>query len=311
MIAVLLNSYIAILALFVWLKVIPFNMFWKISPVVVLLALLFGLFIPMGWGAPSGPVALIRNSVQIIPSVSGEVIDIPATANVPLRAGDVLFRIDPTTYKAQVEAIDAQLKFAELRLSQMSELYARDAGRRFDVEQRQSEVDQLKAQLDGAKWNLEKTTVVAPADGYVTNLTLRKGARVTGQSPVMAFIDTSEVLLGAEIAQVDARYIATGQKAEVTFKTFPGQVYTGRVETVLQAIATGQAAVSGLAVTPSEIQSAPFVVRIKLDDSALAARLPAGSTGVAAIFTDHVKASHVIRQVLLRQIAITNFVNPL
>jgi len=310
-IAVLLNSYIVILALFVWLKVIPFNMFWKISPVVVLLALLFGLFIPMGWGAPSGPVALISNSVQIIPSVSGEVIDIPVTANVPLRAGDVLFRIDPTTYKAQVEAIDAQLKFAELRLSQMSELYARDAGRRFDVEQRQSEVDQLKAQLDGAKWNLEKTTVVAPADGYVTNLTLRKGARVTGQSPVMAFIDTSEVLLGAEIAQVDARYIETGQKAEVTFKTFPGQVYTGRVETVLQAIATGQAAVSGLAVTPSEIQSAPFVVRIKLDDSALAARLPAGSTGVAAIFTDHVKASHVIRQVLLRQIAITNFVNPL
>ena len=311
MISVLLNSYIAILALFVWLKVIPFSLFWKISPVVVLLALLFGLFIPMGWGAPSGPVALIRNSVQIIPSVSGEVIDIPVAANVPLRAGDVLFRIDPTTYKAQVEAIDAQLKFAELRLSQMSELYARDAGRRFDVEQRQSEVDQLKAQLDGAKWNLEKTTVVAPADGYVTNLALRKGARVTGQSPVMAFIDTSEVLLGAEIAQVDARYIETGQKAEVTFKTFPGQVYTGRVETVLQAIATGQAAVSGLAVTPSEIQSAPFVVRIKLDDSALAARLPAGSTGVAAIFTDHVKASHVIRQVLLRQIAITNFVNPL
>jgi multidrug resistance efflux pump len=310
-IAVLLNSYIAILALFVWLKVIPFNLFWKMSPVVVLLALLFGLFIPMGWGAPSGPVALIRNSVQIIPSVAGEVIDIPVAGNVPLRAGDVLFRIDPTTYKAQVEAIDAQHKFAELRLSQMSELYARDAGRRFDVEQRQSEVDQLKAQLDGAKWNLEKTTVVAPADGYVTNLTLRKGARVTGQSPVMAFIDTSEVLLGAEIAQVDARYIESGQKAEVTFKMFPGQVYTGRVETVLQAISTGQAAVSGLAVTPSEISSAPFVVRIKLDDSALAARLPAGSTGVAAIFTDHVKASHVIRQVLLRQIAITNFINPL
>ena len=39
MIAVLLNSYIVILALFVWLKVIPFNMFWKISPVVVLLAM--------------------------------------------------------------------------------------------------------------------------------------------------------------------------------------------------------------------------------------------------------------------------------
>jgi hypothetical protein len=38
--------------------------------------------------------------------------------------------------------------------------------------------------------------------------------------------------------------------------------------------------------------------------------LPAGSTGEAAIYTDHVKASHVIRQVLLRQIAILNYVNP-
>jgi multidrug resistance efflux pump len=310
MIVVLLNCYIAILALFIWLKVLPFNLFWKISPVIVLLALLLGLFIPMGWGAPSGPVALLRNSVQIIPSVSGEVTEIAVTANVPLKAGDVLFRIDPTTYKAQVEAIEAQLKFAELRLSQMSELYEKDAGRAFDVEQRQSEVDRLKAQRDGARWNLGKTTVVAPADGYVTNLTLRKGARVTGQSPVMAFIDTSEVLLGAEIQQIDARYIESGQPAEVTFKTFPGQVYTGRVETVLQAVSTGQTAVTGAAVTPPQIQPAPFVVRIKLDDSGLGPRLPAGSTGVAAIFTDHVKASHVIRQVLLRQIAITNYVNP-
>ena len=39
-------------------------------------------------------------------------------------------------------------------------------------------------------------------------------------------------------------------------------------------------------------------------------RLPAGSTGDAAIFTDHVKLAHIIRKVLLRQIAITNYVNP-
>jgi multidrug resistance efflux pump len=309
-IVVLLNVYIAILALFIWLKVLPFNLFWKISPVIVLLALLLGLFIPMGWGAPSGPVALLRNSVQIVPSVSGEVTEVAVTANAPLKAGDVLFRIDPTTYKAQVEAIEAQLKFAQLRLSQMTELYQKDAGRGFDVQQRQAEVDQLQAELDGAKWNLDKTTVVAPADGYVTNLALRKGARVTGQSPVMAFIDTSSALLGAEIPQINARYIEKSQQVEVTFKAFPGEVYTGRVEKVLQAISTGQAATSGLAVTPSQIQSAPFVVRIGLDDPEIGRQLPAGSTGQAAIFTDHVKASHVIRQVLLRQIAITNYINP-
>jgi hypothetical protein len=74
--------------------------------------------------------------------------------------------------------------------------------------------------------------------------------------------------------------------------------------------ATGQTQVGGLAVTPTDIQSAPFVVRIRLDDQDVARRLPAGSTGLAAIFTDHVKAAHLIRRVLLRQTAIINYVNP-
>jgi len=310
MIVVLLNIYIALLALFVWLRFIPFNLFWKLSPVLVLLVLLVGLFIPMGWGAPSGPAAVIRNSVQIVPEVAGEVIDVPIAANTPLKAGDVLFRIDPTMYRAQVETLQAQLKFAELRLGQFAELQRHDSGRAFDVQQREAEVEQLRAQFEGAKWNLDETTVRAPADGYVTNLGLRKGARATAQSPVMAFIDTSETIFGVEIPQIYARYVAVGQPVEVTFKPFPGEVFPGKVETVLQAIATGQSQVGGLAVMPSEVQAAPFIVRIRLDDQDVAKRLPAGSTGLAAIFTERVKASHVIRQVLLRQTAILNYVNP-
>jgi RND family efflux transporter MFP subunit len=310
MIVVLVSTYIAILALFVWLRFIPLNTFWKASPVVVALALLVGLFIPMGWGAPSGVAAVVRNSVQIVPSVAGEVVDVPVVANTPIKEGDVLFRIDPAPYEATVKAIDAQLKLAEQRLGEMTQLLKSSAGRPFDVEQREAETDQLKAQLDGARWNLDKTVVRAPADGYVTNLALRKGARVTAQSPVMAFIDTSETILGVEIPQVYARYVAVGQPVEITFKTFPGEVFSGRVETVLQAIASGQTQVGGLAVAPTEIQSAPFVARIKLDDQDVARRLPAGSTGLAAIFTDHVKTAHLIRRVVLRQTAIINYVNP-
>ena len=126
----------------------------------------------------------------------------------------------------------------------------------------------------------------------------------------MAFIDTSETMLGAEIAQIYARYIEPGQPVEVTFKFLPGQIFTGHVETVLQAVSTGQVQPSGLAVTPKQIQAAPFVVRIKLDDADVLRRLPAGSTGDAAIFTEHVKASHVIRRVMLRMVAILNYINP-
>jgi multidrug resistance efflux pump len=312
MIVAMLCVYLVLLFVVVRLHVIRFNLFWKVSPFIVLVLLNLGLFIPMGWGAPQGPVLVVRNSVAIVPSVAGEVIDVPVEANKPLKAGDILFHIDPVPYHAQVAAIEAQLKLSDLRLSQMSQLYERDAGRAFDVQQRQSEVDQLKAQLESAKWNLDKTTVRAPGDGYVTNVALRKGARVANLplTPVMAFIDTSDTLIGVAIAQINARYVESGQPAEVTFKFRPGKVYGGKVESVLQAIATGQVQTSGLAVTPKDAPSAPFVARIRLDDAEVARALPAGSIGDAAIYTDHVKLAHVIRKVLLRQIAITNYVNP-
>jgi RND family efflux transporter MFP subunit len=312
MIIFLLACYIAILAIFVWLKFIPLNLFWKISPLIVLLLLNIGLFIPMIWGAPQGPMVVIRHSVAIVPDVSGEVLEVPAQANTPLKAGDVLFRIDPRPFESQVRAIAAQLKLQETRLAQMTELQRTGTGRSFDVEQRQAEVEQLRAQLDGAKWNLEKTVVRAPADGFVTNVALRAGARVASLplSPAMAFIDTSETIVGVEIPQTAARYVRVGQPVELTFKLSPGRIYTGKVETILQAIATGQVQMSGSAVMPKEIEAAPFAVRVRLDDGAVAEKLPAGATGTAAIFTDHVKVAHVIRRVILRQIAIVNYINP-
>lgn len=310
MIVVLLNAYIALLLLFVWLRFIPFNLFWKLSPALVLIVLLVGLFIPMQWGAPSGRAAVIRNSVQITPSVAGSVVDVPVTANAPLNEGDVLFRIDPVPYQAQVDAIAAQLKLAETRLDQMTQLQTLGTGRAFDVEQRQAEADRLRAELEGAEWNLDKTTVYAPAAGYVTNLALRKGARVTTDAPVMAFIDTADALFGAEIPQIYARFIEPGQSVEVTFKVFPGAVYTGRVQAVLQAIATGQTQPGGLAIAPPDLLPAPLVVRFTLDDAEVARRLPAGSTGTAAVYTEHVQVAHVIRKVVLRQTSIINYVDP-
>src|SRR5262249_57904716 len=113
--------------------------------------------------------------------------------NPPLKVRHPLHKLHPTPYGAKVKAIRAQPKPSKTRLAQMTQLFERDSGRGFDVEQRQSEVDQLSGQLEGAQWNLDQTVVHAPGNGYVTNLALLKGARVANLplSPVMAFIDTS------------------------------------------------------------------------------------------------------------------------
>src|SRR5215475_8211673 len=153
MIVVLLNTYLVILFILVKTKIVPFNLFWKVSPLLVLILLGVGLFIPMNWGAPQGAAVVVRHSVAIVPDVAGEVTEVPVEPNKPLKAGDVLFRIDAAPYEAQVRALEAQLKLQQTRLAQMTQLQTTGSGRAFDVEQRQSEFDHLQAQLDGAKWN--------------------------------------------------------------------------------------------------------------------------------------------------------------
>ena len=122
----------------------------------------------------------------------------------------------------------------------------RGTGRAFDVEQHQAEVDQLRAQLEGAKWNLDKTVVRAPADGYVTNLALRKGARV-GSEAVMAFIDTSETIIGVEIPDRCAPCRPrAGGRGHLQVRTRQNLHRQGAA--ILQAISSGQTRPTGLAV---------------------------------------------------------------
>jgi RND family efflux transporter MFP subunit len=312
MIAFLTVLYGGVLYLLVRFKVVPWNTFWKASPAIWLVLLFVVIVIPMNWGAPSGPVLVLRQSVSIVPNVAGEVIDVPVQANKPLKAGDVLFRIDPAPYAATVNQIRAQIKLAEINLERASELEKRQTGTLATLQQRQAELDQLKAQLEAANWNLEKTVVRAPTDGFVTNVGLRKGARVSTApiSAVMAFIETTETAFGVQVQQAYARNIEPGQQVEIAFKFLPGSVYSGRVVAFIQATASGQQTASGSAVGSLNIQPAQFYVRVDLDDKKTASLIPAGATGEAAIYTESASATHVVRRIMIRMTAYLNYVLP-
>jgi len=312
MIAFLTLLYIGVLYLLVHFKVVPWNTFWKTSPAIWMVLLFIVLFIPMNWGAPSGRIVVIRQSVAIVPNVAGEVIDVPVEANKPLKAGDVLFRIDPAPYEAKVQQIEAQLELAQIRLQQAKELHERQAGTLATLQERQAQFDQLTAQLNAAKWDLDKTVVRAPSAGFVTNVGLRKGARVAPfpAIPVLAFIETEDTIIGVQIQQIYARHIAPCDPVEFAFKFLPGKVYQGHVVTLVPAIAQGQGQASGTASQAVNIRALPFAVRVAVDDPAIAAQLPVGTAGEAAIYTNSMKLTHMIRRVMIRMTAWLDYVNP-
>ncbi len=302
MILFLTLIYVGVLVVLIKLKIVPSNIFTKISPVLFSLLLMVLLFIPMGFFAPSGDAIVLKYSVQIVPNVAGIVTEVAVEPYTPVKKGDLLFRIYKRPYQAAVDALEAQLKLAERRLGQAQSLAERRAGSVFEVEAAETQVESLRAQLDAAEFNLESTEVRAPIDGHVTNLALRPGSMLMAApfTVAMALVDDSETTVVASIHQINLRHVAAGQKAEVIFKVRPGQIFTATVKHVVSDLATGQVVPGGVMPVPSQIVPAPYFVRLTLDDEEVAMSLPTGAVGTAAIYTGEFEVSYMIRRVMMR-----------
>ena len=303
--------------LFIALKIglIKINTFWKISPVIWLVALFFVLFVPMQWGAPAGAARMYQSVIEIIPSVNGEVIDVPVKPLVPVKKGDVLFVIDPTQYKAEVAQLEAQIALAGANLDRAQDLMDRKVGRQLDVDIYAAEMQSAAAQLDNALWELDKTVVRAPADGQVVGLTLRPGQRVSNM-PLRSWVafelsDAQRMAVG--IPQSRLRHVEVGQKVELVLRMFPGRTLNATVTNIIDINSSAQLQPSG--IIPDAPSAAdlplPYGVVIELDDEdELPLGVPGGAVGTAAIYTDSVAATHVIRKVMMRMEAWTNYLKP-
>lgn len=88
------------------------------------------------------------------------------------------------------------------------------------------------AQLDKATHDRVKTHVVAPADGFVSNVTLRPGAIVQAGSPLFAVIEANPWWVDANFKETDLARIKVGQKGTIRLDMYPGQTFDGVVESI-------------------------------------------------------------------------------
>jgi multidrug resistance efflux pump len=179
-----------IYSFFAWLifgkfKWLPWNITTQVITVTIPIIGLTIMILLLNIGAPSSAdVRVINYSVQIVPRVTGRVIEVGVEPNRPIKKGDVLFRIDPVPFQLKVRAaqanveqlrakligsranqrtyeeqlveisskkraLTAKLQLAQLRARQHRELATTGAGSRFDLEQAQAEVASMTDDLAG------------------------------------------------------------------------------------------------------------------------------------------------------------------
>lgn len=239
-----------------------------------------------------GQVRAFR-TVQVRAQVSGVITARPFTEGAQVRAGDVLYRIDPTTYDADYRGAvaraaqaQAQLANAQTSAGRLRPLLADNAVAKQDVDNAESIVQQNRAALadaratvDRARKSLSETVVRAEIAGRVGRALLDLGTRVTGPGDVLTTIDVvdpvyvsfrpaARQLLEWKRDPALARTIQPGGSARVQAvladgKPFPADGRIGYVDPVVDS-ATGTQEYRATFARPGALLLPGQFVRVRL-----------------------------------------------
>jgi multidrug resistance efflux pump len=172
-------------------------------------------------------------------------------------------------------------------------------------------VARLRADLRDAEFDLDRTTVRAPGPGFVTQLALRPGMYVIPAPlrPVMVFVHDDDRTLAAGFQQNALQRVRAGDEAEVACDAVPGKIFKGKVQRVLDAIATGQFQATGSLQDMGErLPGGRAVAVIDVDEDMSAYNIPGGAAAQVALYTPYWHHFAIIRRILLRMRSWENYV---
>ena len=185
------------------------------------------------WDDFSGRLEAV-NRVELRSRVAGAIQSTNFTEGELVKAGDVLFKIDPAPYAAEVDKAQAQLEAAKARvvftageLERGQQLVGNNVVTRRDFDQRDNanreaiaNVKAAEATLQTARLNLDYTEVRAPVDGRVGKIEVTKGNLVAAgtSSPVLTSLVSVNPIYASFDADEDIVLRAIGSIADASGK---------------------------------------------------------------------------------------------
>jgi len=196
---------------------------------------------------------------------------------------------DVVDAEAVVDGALAELMQAEASKLQAEADLARDKANLGAEGEANARLRTARAKVHSADLALEFTRVVAPVDGYVTNLNLRLGDHATANKPILALVDVNSYWVDAYFKESALADITPGDQAVVTLMTYPDQPLAGRVDSKGWGVfqkdgATAQELLPSISATFEWIRLAQRVpVRVELDKLPEGVELVVGTTGTVLV----------------------------
>lgn len=225
-----------------------------------------------------------RGTVQVGAQVSGRIVELHADFNDAVKKGQVLAKIDPQLFQAQIQQQQAAVALASAKVNK-AQVAVADADRQYkrqkSLQEQQlvagatvesaevaydtakaslvaarAQAAQAQANLSQAKLNMSYTTIYSPTDGVVLSRAVDVGQTVASSlsAPTLFTIaeDLSRMQIDTAVAEADVGRLTEGMKAQFTVDAFPGKTFEGVVRQVRNAPTTTSGVVTYDAVIDVE-----------------------------------------------------------
>jgi HlyD family secretion protein len=189
-------------------------------------------------------------NVTVGSQVSGRISKLYVDFNSPVKQGEILAEIDPSTYQAAVEQVTADLANAranlelqQVQFKRASELFTNKlvSGSDFDtalaaLHQAEATLKIKQASLNNAMVNLNYCKIVSPVDGVVISRAVELGQTVASSfnTPTIFQIanDLTKMQIDAAVAEADVGEVLEKQAVEFTVDAYPTRTFRGDVTQV-------------------------------------------------------------------------------
>ena len=188
--------------------------------------------------------------VKVYSTIPTRITEINVDINDQVKAGDVLAVVDNIKIKqaviqaeAGLQSIQAQFENILTEWKRVKKLYQENAvsQSQHDAINAQKEaaeaaVNQTKAGLKSAREQLNDSYIKAPISGIISSRTYNVGDQTSPQMPVFTIVQMDKIKINIDIVEGQVDKTAVGQKAYITVDTYPGEIFTGKVNTIYPTI---------------------------------------------------------------------------
>lgn len=211
-------------------------------------------------------------TVLVGTQVSGTIRNIYVDYNSPVKKNQLIARIDPATFQAQVDQARANLLSAKANLEKARattadakrtmernrELLSKDLIAQSDydtaetnyanaaagVNAAKAQIAQTEAALRSAEINLRYTKILSPVDGVVISRNVDVGQTVAAsfQTPTLFTIaqDLTKMQIDTSVDEADIGKVKTGQEVNFSVDAYPDITFKGKVWQIRNAPITVQ-----------------------------------------------------------------------